>query len=145
MMREFLLKAGELSGVGEDIFMLYFGEVLELLKGEKGALLNIPARRKSYEENLAYPPFPNLICGRFEPKKRLADKRARRDFYSDEEIGCSLSADIKGFSGAAGVVTGRVCVIFSADNAEELQTGEILCAPATNIGWTVIFRARLRL
>ena len=87
MMREFLLKAGELSGVGEDIFMLYFGEVLELLKGEKVALLNIPARRKSYEENLAYPPFPNLICGRFEPKKRLADKRARRDFYSDEEIG----------------------------------------------------------
>ena len=58
---------------------------------------------------------------------------------SAEEIGCSLSADIKGFSGAAGVVTGRVCVIFSADNAEELQTGEILCAPATNIGWTVIF------
>lgn len=139
MMREFLLKAGELSGVGEDIFMLYFGEVLELLKGEKGALANIPARRKSYEENLAYPPFPNLICGRFEPKKWLADERARRDFYSDEEIGCSLSADIKGFSGAAGVVTGRVRVIFSADNAEELQTGEILCAPATNIGWTVIF------
>ncbi len=139
MMREFLLKAGELSGVGEDIFMLYFGEVLELLKGEKRALSNIPARRKSYEENLAYPPFPNLICGRFEPKKWLADERARRDFYSDEEIGCSLSADIKGFSGAAGVVTGRVRVIFSADNAEELQTGEILCAPATNIGWTVIF------
>ncbi|HCF82976.1 MAG TPA: hypothetical protein DER68_03195 [Ruminococcaceae bacterium] len=54
-------------------------------------------------------------------------------------MGCALSADIKGFAGAAGVVTGRVRVIFSADNAEELQPGEILCAPATNIGWTVIF------
>lgn len=139
MMREFLLKAGELNAVGADVFMLYFNEVLELLKGDKKALANIPARRKSYEENLAYPPFPNLICGRFEPKKWLSDEQRRRDFYSEREMGCALSADIKGFAGAAGVVTGRVRVIFSADNAEELQPGEILCAPATNIGWTVIF------
>lgn len=139
MMREFLLKAGELNAVGEDVFMLYFNEVLELLKGDKKVLTHIPARRKSYEENLAYPPFPNLICGRFEPKKWLSDEQRRRDFYSEREMDCALSADIKGFAGAAGVVTGRVRVIFSADNADELQPGEILCAPATNIGWTVIF------
>lgn len=139
MMREFLLKAGELNAVGEDVFMLYFNEVLELLKGDKKVLTHIPARRKSYEENLAYPPFPNLICGRFEPKKWLSDEQRRRDFYSEREMDCALSADIKGFAGAAGVVTGRVRVIFSADDADELQPGEILCAPATNIGWTVIF------
>ena len=139
MMREFLLKAGELNALGDDVFMLYFPEVMQLLKGGKSALANIPARRRTYAENLAYPPFPNLICGRFEPKKWLADEHARRDFYSEKDIGCVFSADIKGFAGAAGVVTGRVRVILSVDGAEELLPGEILCAPATNIGWTILF------
>lgn len=139
MLREFLLKAGELNGIGEDIFMLYFPEVLLLLKEDKNALKNISVRQKNYEKYLSYPPFPNLICGRFEPDKWLTDENRRMDFYSEEDIGCSLSADIKGFPGAAGVVTGRVRVIFSSDRAEELLPGEILAAPATNIGWTVIF------
>lgn len=139
IMREFLLRAGEINGIGEDIFMLYFPETMELLKGGRSVLAYIPERRKNYEKNLAYPPFPNLIYGRFEPEKWLSDENRRRDFYSEKHSDCSLSADIKGFPGAAGVVTGRVRVIFSSDCAEELLPGEILAAPATNIGWTVIF------
>ncbi len=139
IMREFLLRVGEINGIGEDIFMLYFPEAMELLKGGKSVLAHIPERRKSYEKNLAYPPFPNLIYGRFDPEKWLSDENRRRDFYSEKHSDCSLSADIKGFPGAAGVVTGRVRVIFSSDCAEELLPGEILAAPATNIGWTVIF------
>ena len=139
IMREFLLKVGEINGIGDDVFMLYFPEALGLVKGEKNTLRNIPERRKSYEKNLAYPPFPNLIYGRFNPEKWLSDEKRRRDFYSEKHSDCSLSADIKGFPGAAGVVTGRVRVIFDSDCAEELLSGEILVAPATNIGWTVVF------
>lgn len=139
IMREFLLRAGELNGIGDDIFMLYFPEAMELLKGDRSVLKHIPERRKSYEKNLSYPPFPNLIYGRFDPEKWLSDENRRRDFYSEKHSDCSLSADIKGFPGASGVVTGRVRVIFSSDCAEELLPGEILAAPATNIGWTVIF------
>lgn len=139
IMREFLLKVGEINGIGDDVFMLYFPEALGLLKGEKNTLRNIPERRKSYEKNLAYPPFPNLIYGRFNPEKWLSDEKRRRDFYSEKHSNCSLSADIKGFPGASGVVTGRVRVIFDSDCAEELLSGEILVAPATNIGWTVVF------
>lgn len=139
MMREFLLRAGRINDIGEDIFMLYFSEVMKLLKGDNSALKNIPERKKNYEKYLSYPPFPNLIYGRFEPEKWLADENRRRDFYSDRNVECSLSADIKGFPGAAGVVTGRVRVICSPDCAGELLPGEILVAPATNIGWTVVF------
>lgn len=139
IMREFLLKVGEINGIGNDVFMLFFPEAIGLLNGEKNALGHIPERRKSYEKNLAYPPFPNLIYGRFTPEKWLSDENRRRDFYSEKHSDCSLSADVKGFPGASGVVTGRVRVIFSSDCAEELLPGEILVAPATNIGWTVIF------
>lgn len=139
IMRGFLLRVGEINGIGEDIFMLYFTEVMELLKGDKKALAHIPERRENYEKYLSYPPFPNLIYGRFEPEKWLSDENRRQDFYSEKIDGSSLSADIKGFPGAAGVVTGRVRVILSSDCAEELLPGEILAAPATNIGWTVVF------
>lgn len=139
IMREFLLRVGEINGIGEDIFMLYFTEVMGLLKGDKTALAHIPERRENYERYLSYPPFPNLIYGRFEPEKWLSDENRRHDFYSEKIDGSSLSADIKGFPGAAGVVTGRVRVILSLDCAEELLPGEILAAPATNIGWTVVF------
>lgn len=139
IMREFLLRAGEINGIGENVFMLYFTEVMELLKGDKRALAHIPERRENYERYLSYPPFPNLIYGRFEPEKWLADENRRQDFYSEKMDTDSLSADIKGFPGASGVVTGRVRVILSSDCAEELLPGEILAAPATNIGWTVVF------
>lgn len=139
IMREFLLRVGEINGIGSDVFMLYFSDVMKLLNGDKTVLSNIPVRRENYEKYLSYPPFPNLIYGRFEPEKWLAEDSRRRDFYSERSNGCSFSADIKGFPGAAGVVTGRVRVIFSPDCAEELLPGEILVAPATNIGWTVVF------
>lgn len=139
MMREFLLRAGELNGIGEDIFLLYFSEAMGLLKGDKSALENIPKRRESYEKYLSYPPFPNLIYGRFDPEKWLSSDSPRHDFYSEKVTDCPVSADIKGFPGAAGTVTARVRVIFTADRAEELMEGEILVAPATNIGWTVVF------
>lgn len=139
IMREFLLRVGEINGIGGDIFMLYFTEVMKLLRGDKKALAHIPERRENYERYLSYPPFPNLIYGRFEPEKWLSDENRRQDFYSEKMDTASLSADIKGFPGAAGVVTGRVRVIFSSDCAEELLPGEILVAPATNIGWTVVF------
>ncbi len=139
MMREFLLRTGKINGIGDDIFMLYFSEVQQLLKGNEKALSNISLRRENYEKYISYPPFPNLICGRFIPEKWLTSDSPRRDFYSETELSCPLSADIKGFPGAAGTVTGRVRVIFSSDCAWELKEGEILAVPAANIGWTVVF------
>jgi hypothetical protein len=38
-----------------------------------------------------------------------------------------------------GVVVGRVCVIRSVSDASQIQKGDILIAPYTDVGWTVYF------
>ncbi|SCW57746.1 pyruvate, water dikinase [Ruminococcaceae bacterium YRB3002] len=146
VLRQFLLKAGTLTGIGDDIFMLYIDEVLALLGGDRSALAHVPARRANYERYLGYPNFPNLILGRFDPDKWVADPARRSDAYGVAERrgeGGSGESDpgscVRGFPGAAGTVTGRARVIYDIAEAESLQEGEILVTTATNIGWTVIF------
>jgi pyruvate,water dikinase len=138
-MREYLLAIGRANGLGDDVFMLYIREAIALTKGEDSALAKIPARRANYEKYLKYPPFPNVIIGRFEPSEWLADPKRRNDFYrSGADVAVSDSL-IKGFPGAAGKVTGRVRVIESIDKIDEVEPGDILVTSATNIGWTRVF------
>lgn len=139
VMREYLLAIGRANGLGDDVFMLYIREAIALTKGEDSALAKIPARRANYEKYLKYPPFPNVIIGRFEPSEWLADPKRRNDFYrSGADVAVSDSL-IKGFPGAAGKVTGRVRVIESIDKIDEVEPGDILVTSATNIGWTRVF------
>jgi pyruvate,water dikinase len=139
VMREWLLGVGRANGLGDDVFMLYIKEAIELTKGDTSVLSKIPARKANYERYLSNPPFPNVIIGRFEPSEWLSDPDRRNDFYrSGAEVSLSDSA-IKGFPGAAGKVTGMVRVIDSIDKIDEVVPGEILVTNATNIGWTRIF------
>lgn len=144
--RQYCLKAGELNGIGEDIFMLGYKEMFALLKGNKTAVSYIPARKKTFAGYLSYPGFPGVIIGRFDPDKWLADPDRRYDYYvSGRPSGCdrtsdsASASDVKGFAGAAGVVTGKVRVINDVSRIDELNDGEILVTRATNIGWTVAF------
>jgi len=138
--REYCLRAGALNGLGDDIFMLSYQEMFSLLKGDKTALGFIPARRESYSRYLSYPSFPNLVVGRFDPDGWLKDPGRRYDvFVSGSTAGADLPSDVKGFAGAAGVVTGTVRVIDDVSQTEEIIPGEILVTRATNIGWTVAF------
>ena len=144
--RQYCLKAGELNGIGEDIFMLGYKEMFALLKGDKTAVSYIPARKKTFAGYLSYPGFPGVIIGRFEPEKWLADPDRRYDYYvSGRPSGCdrtsdsASASDVKGFAGAAGVVIGKVRVINDVSRIDELNDGEILVTRATNIGWTVAF------
>ena len=138
--REYCLKAGALNGLGDDIFMLSYGEMFSMLKGDKTALEYIPARKGSFERYNTYPAFPNLVIGRFDPDRWLEDPDRRSDvFISDRPSGKDASSDVKGFAGAAGVVTGTVRVIEDVNRIGELQKGDILVTRATNIGWTIAF------
>ena len=137
--REYILKAGELNGLGSDIFMLSYTEMFNLLKGDNSAVAFIPARKESFARYNTYPGFPNLVIGRFDPEKWLADKDRRYDvFVSDRPTG-DIPSDVKGFAGAAGTVTGTVRVIDDVSRIDEIKEGEILVTRATNIGWTVAF------
>ena len=138
--RQYCLKAGELNGIGEDIFMLGYKEMFALLKGDKTALSYIPARKETFAGYLSYPGFPGVIIGRFDPGKWMEDPDRRYDYYvTGRPSGTDSTADVKGFAGAAGVVTGKVRVINDVSRIGELNEGEILVTRATNIGWTVAF------
>ncbi len=138
--REYILKAGELNGLGDDIFMLSYDEMFALLKGDKTALQYIPARKASLEKYNSYLGFPNLVVGRFDPDSWMADPNRRYDVFVSDCVGSeNVSSDVKGFAGAAGVVTGTVRVVEDVSQIDEIIEGEILVTRATNIGWTVAF------
>ena len=138
VMREWLLGVSRANSLGDDVFMLYIKEAIELTKGGRSVLANIPARKANYEKYLSNPPFPNVIIGRFEPSEWLSDPNRRNDFYrSGSDV--TVSSDIKGFPGAAGKITARVRVIPDVSRIDEIEPGEILVTGATNIGWTRIF------
>ena len=138
--REYCLKAGELNGLGEDIFMLGYKEMFALLKGDKTAVSYIPARKATFARYLSYPGFPGVIIGRFDPDKWMENPDRRYDYFvSGRPASGDTASDVKGFAGAAGIVTGKVRVINDVSCIDELCEGEILVTRATNIGWTVAF------
>ena len=138
--REYCLKAGELNGLGEDIFMLGYKEMFALLKGDKTSVSYIPARKETFARYLSYPGFPGIIIGRFDPGKWMEDPDRRYDYYvSGHTYEGPDNSDVKGFAGAAGIVTGTVRVINDVSRIDEICEGEILVTRATNIGWTVAF------
>jgi pyruvate,water dikinase len=141
LIRAFALKAGELVGVGNDVFFFYIDEVEALLGGKPSKAINISARRENYEKYKAMPAFPSIIRGRFNPIEWAKDPNRRLDYYdaSMPAVQVSDSETLKGYAGAAGKIEGIVRVLASPEEGEKLQPGEILVAATTNIGWTPLF------
>ena len=67
--RTWVLRAGELTGHGDDLFFLELPEVFGLLRGERAPLDQVPGRRAVYEADPALPSVPALIRGRFDPAR----------------------------------------------------------------------------
>lgn len=139
--RVFALKAGELTGIGDDVFFLYMDEVLNLLSGNKSAVKHIPARRKTFEKYKTLPPLPSMIRGRFDPFKWAEDPNRRVDYYDPTltTVSASDSETLKGFAGATGRIEGIVRVLTNPEDGENFKQGEILVASTTNVGWTPLF------
>ncbi len=139
--REFLLQAGKLTGLNNDVFMLTMTEILDLLRGQDDPTGKIEARKANFLRYQEYPSFPSLILGRFDPDAWVSDPNRRSDYFWDEAATSeALSAsDVKGFPGAAGTITGTVKVITDLSRIDEVKKGDILVTVATNIGWTLVF------
>jgi PEP-utilising enzyme, mobile domain len=67
VVRTWVRRAGELTGHGDDLFFLELQETVDLLRGDRAPLAEVPARRATYETYRALPPYPGLIRGRFDP------------------------------------------------------------------------------
>jgi phosphohistidine swiveling domain-containing protein len=139
VVRAFVLRAGELTGHGEDLFFLPIEEILAVLDGDTVVLQTVPTRRATYERYQALPPYPAVILGRFDPFRWAADPGRRSDLYDEHGAAAPISDTVKGFAGAVGVVEGTARVIDSVARGEELRSGEILVTTVTNIGWTPLF------
>jgi rifampicin phosphotransferase len=138
--RQFLLRVGDVTGIGDGIFSLTSDEMTALLAGDKSSLSAIPARREMHRRYCALPPYPAIIYGRFDPFQWAADPNRRSDFYDARQTGAAtLSSTIRGFAGAAGCVEGIVRRIDRVEDGDQIQPGEILVTTITNVGWTPLF------
>jgi pyruvate,water dikinase len=140
ILRTFALRAGQLTGLGEDVFYLTINELLAVLNSDTAACQYLPARKETYARYCALPPYPPVISGRFDPFQWAADPDRRNDVY---DVHIHLPAPdtkiITGFPGAAGVVEGLVRRIEQMEDGHLLQDGEILVTTTTNVGWTPLF------
>jgi len=138
VLRAYALRAGELTGWGEDIFFLDKAEIVRVLEGETISTKLIKQRRRAYQSYSALPPYPALIRGTFNPYAWAADENRRSDVFMS---GSRNEADVavRGFPGSAGIVEGKVRVLNDAADSGALQPGEVLVTTVTNVGWTPLF------
>lgn len=144
IIRQFLLKAGNMTGIGDEIFFLTLDEAADLLSGNRLPQSNIPARRKMHQRTCALPPYPPIIYGRFDPFAWAADPHRRSDVYDARQGTAAIARTagmdiIKGYAGSVGCVEGIVRKIEGVEEGNQIQPGEILVTPVTNIGWTPFF------
>ena len=138
VLRAYALRAGQLTGLGEDIFFLDKHEIVRALNGETISSSLITDRRSAYQDYCTLPSYPALIRGRFDPFRWAGDPRRRSDLHIEGETGKAHTA-VEGFPGSAGVVEGRVRVLLDADEGAALEAGEVLVTTVTNVGWTPLF------
>jgi pyruvate,water dikinase len=153
LVRSVALRAGELSGLGDDVFYLSLDEMLALLSGPGPAIDCIPARRQAYQHYRALPPYPPIICGHFDPFEWAADPGRRTDIYdarpSQQAFDAAVAEGdrpdhgarevVSGAPGSAGRVEGIVRRLERAEDGNQLLEGEVLVTMMTDIAWTPLF------
>lgn len=139
VIREYLLKAGEFTGLDDDIFMLYLNEVRECLSGKADVKEKIAVRRRIYNEQMSMPNFPSVICGRFVYDEWQQSGGATGFYRFGEHCSDETDGIIRGVAGSGGQAEGVVRVMNSIDEAGVFQKGEVLVVKAANIGWIKLF------
>jgi pyruvate,water dikinase len=140
LIRLFALRAAEFLGLGDDIFFLRLDEILFLLSGNKQALNLITERKETYQKFMAFPAYPSVIRGHFDPITWAADPHRRSDLFDSSMIYQGSSSKIvSGSPGSAGRVTGIARLVNTPDQGQSLQQGEVLVAVQTDVAWTLLF------
>ncbi len=141
VIREYYLRAGELTGLGDDVFLLTYGEVGDVLGGDTSVLEYLQVRRETDSRLRELPEYPTWISGVFNPFTWVRDPNRRTDVYDAHQTYTKEDDPtmLKGNPGSGGRFEGIVRVVESLDEAYLLQKGEILVTITTNIGWTPLF------
>lgn len=134
-------RAGELTGLGDQIFYLTQDEILRFLSGDESPKAAIGSRMKAYTQYKLLPPYPAVIRGRFDPFEWAADPERPTDIFDAHKVvGREPAPEVLvGSAGSAGRVEGTVRVIRDPEDGNLLQQGEIMVAVQTDIAWTLLF------
>jgi rifampicin phosphotransferase len=138
VLRAYAIRAGELTGMGQDIFFLEAPEIVRALNGETLSPAMIADRRAAYQAYCALPSYPALIRGQFDPFRWAADPDRRTDLWIAGYPGNRQMA-VRGFPGSSGVVEALVRLVSSTADGAAFQPGEVLVTAVTNVGWTPLF------
>ncbi|GAA4044688.1 PEP/pyruvate-binding domain-containing protein [Nonomuraea soli] len=136
-LRDFVLRAGEVTGHGEALFFLSIQEILRVLRGEP--MPDVSVRKATYEHYRSLPPYPTVIVGEFDPDRWAASPDRRGDLWDQRGVTAPQGEAVTGFPGAPGVVEGVARVLGGPGDGDRLAQGEILVTVLTNIGWTPLF------
>ena len=109
-LRDFVRRAGELSGHCDQLFYLTIDEILALLEGDESPLEAIAERQEVHARYAALPAYPALIRGPFDPFAWAADPQRRSDLYDPGSASSAPVGAIRGFPGSPGVAEGPVRV-----------------------------------
>jgi pyruvate,water dikinase len=141
VIREMYLRAGELLGLGEDIFFLTYLELEDVFEGKNESLEYVRARRETDRKLRDLPEFPAVISGAFNPFSWSRNLDRRIDVFDSHQVSVRVDDPtvISGNPGSGGVIEGTVRIINSLEEGHLLQNGEILVTSTTNIGWTPLF------
>lgn len=131
VLRVFFLRAGELTGVGDDVFFLTAEELLAVLDGDRTPLGEVPVRQQTYRRYAALPPYPTLVRGHFDPFRWAADAHRRVDVFDETRDVAPLGDAVTGFPGAplshAAIVArelGIPAVVGTGNATTRLRTGD---------------------
>ncbi len=138
VLRAYVIRAGALTGLGDDAFFLDAEQLLAALDGAPVDRSAIATARRAYDAYRRMPSYPPVILGHFDPYAWAADPQRRTDLYTDN-YDVATSAVVRGFPGSAGQVEGTVRVVMDPADGGELTDGEVLVTSVTNVGWTPLF------
>jgi pyruvate,water dikinase len=145
LVRTFALRAGELIGLGDDLFFLTLDETLGLLAGNEAAVTSIPAQKETYQRYKALPPYPSIIVGPFDPFRWATSPNRRMDLFDSRTLAEKTGPEARGANliagspGAAGQVEASVRRLDRPEDGDQLQPGEVLVTKQTDIAWTLLF------
>jgi phosphohistidine swiveling domain-containing protein len=107
----------------------------------------VNSRRAAWEEHLKPDyKFPPVISKKLSMEEAFGWMVSAHDpIFEKCIIGAlpaarpELKADLLGVSGSPGVAEGRARILFSPEDLLQVQPGEILVAPSTDVSWTPVF------
>lgn len=121
----------------EDVFFLTYDELQDALRNGNGSFIDLVAQRKREQienRNLTPPPVLGTL-----PPPEVEENPMLAKFFGAIPPESADPRVINGNGASAGAYTGTARVIMTLDDADRLQSGEVLVCPATMPPWTPLF------